>query len=328
MTCLSKRNNLKLLSSLAYSTIAGSSFASAGEVFDHSQRPLEMVLPFQIVNGLSRKILDAFGQLLPNNYFITLKPGANGLIAMKYVSTASDNQNRVLVSTLSTSVLNYLKTNQLSYNLNNDFQLIGKLYQGPLILVCNSENFLNFSDLINKHHQNPDKYHFGSAGVGGLYHLNYLLLKDYLNIHSRHIPYSKDLNIAVLKGEIDYTFMGANEAIELSKTNKVTLLASTSQKRIPILSNIPTISEFDQRIVSNTTFHLMASKNMSISKVYHLNKILNQTLIDPNLVKFFKENGASISEPHSPENAMTELIKEFKKWKLIVLKNKASLNLG
>lgn len=316
----SKRHSIKQIARIAYATLGVGTQTAALAKAGPLNQPLEIVTPFQMTSGVTRNLLDRFGNLLPNGYYLSPKPGANGLIAMKYVANATENDLRVLLSTVSTSILHFLLDKDINLTLQQNFNVVGKFYQAPLILVGLTSKFVDFHDFIKKHKQSPLHYNFGSAGIAGFYHFNYLLLKEFLGIESTHIPYSKDLYMGLFRGEIDYTFMSPFEAMELTKSGHIRMLASTSNRRIPILPNVPTLYEFNKNLSSYTKFNLLAAKTMHHSKIEYLNSKLALTLVQPETKDLLKKDGATTFKPLNTEQAGLEILKDTLTWKKIIKK--------
>jgi tripartite-type tricarboxylate transporter receptor subunit TctC len=88
---------------------------------------------------------------------------------------------------------------------------------------------------------NPDKMTFASAGNGTSDHLTAELFWQETKTHGTHIPYKGGAPALtdLLGGQVDATFMNINTGMPHIKAGKIRALAITSEKRSPLLPDVP-----------------------------------------------------------------------------------------
>ena len=92
---------------------------------------------------------------------------------------------------------------------------------------------------------NPGKLSYASFGTGSTAHLNGEMLKRVAGIDIVHVPYkgAGDASRDVLSGQVHLFFDGVNTAMNNARTGKVRMLAAATDRRIPLLSDLPTLRE-------------------------------------------------------------------------------------
>ena len=92
---------------------------------------------------------------------------------------------------------------------------------------------------------NPGKVNFSSGGVGVLPHLIGEMFKARAGIDIVHVPYKSggpSIN-DVVAGNVQMTFEGTSVLLPLIEAGRLRALAVTTAKRIPQLSDVPTMVE-------------------------------------------------------------------------------------
>ena len=133
----------------------------------------------------------------------------------------------------------------MPYNLERDFTPIISIGSFPLVLTVPVASKLNsFADLVAVV-KSKDGITYASGGMGTLAHLSSVRLINQLNGTRNHIPYrgNSDATQALLGNQVQLFFPGSAEAVSLAKSGKVRLLGVTSDERLSILPDVPTMKE-------------------------------------------------------------------------------------
>ena len=117
----------------------------------------------------------------------------------------------------------------------------------PMVISCNpalpARTLPEFVALLKA---NPDKYRYGSSGMGSIGHLGSELFKLKAgNLISLHVPY-KGNNAAVqaaLSGEVDWLFDTIGTTLGHQQAGKLRYLAVCAEKRTPAVPDLPTTAE-------------------------------------------------------------------------------------
>jgi tripartite-type tricarboxylate transporter receptor subunit TctC len=118
------------------------------------------------------------------------------------------------------------------------------------------------TDFIAYGRANPGKLNYASAGIGGISHLVSTLFVKQAGIDAVHVPYKSaaPATVALLSGEVDMFFGGAPELMQHVTSDRITILATSSAKRLPNLPNTPTVGEIFAGFEVNTWLGLVAPR--------------------------------------------------------------------
>jgi tripartite-type tricarboxylate transporter receptor subunit TctC len=100
-------------------------------------------------------------------------------------------------------------------------------------------------DLIGYAKANPTKLNFGSSGVGHADHLAGELFKTLTGVKMEHVAYKggAPAMTELLGGNIELIFATVSTAVTYIKSGRVRPIAVTSEKRVSLFADVPTVSE-------------------------------------------------------------------------------------
>jgi tripartite-type tricarboxylate transporter receptor subunit TctC len=134
----------------------------------------------------------------------------------------------------------------VQYDALKDFDPITVAVQAPNVLVvpANSPD-KSVAELLAHLKKTPGKVSFASSGNGSSDHLSAELFWQQTGTEGLHVPYKgggpaiNDL----LGGQVDAAFVNINSIIQHIKAGKVRALGVASEKRNPLLPEVPTLAE-------------------------------------------------------------------------------------
>jgi tripartite-type tricarboxylate transporter receptor subunit TctC len=89
----------------------------------------------------------------------------------------------------------------------------------------------------------PGTVTFASAGIGSSSHMAGERLRLAAKIDVRHVPFKEGGLVQVMAGNIDFYCIPLAAAASALGSDKLTVLAVTSPKRVPRLPNVPSVAE-------------------------------------------------------------------------------------
>jgi tripartite-type tricarboxylate transporter receptor subunit TctC len=133
---------------------------------------------------------------------------------------------------------------QMPYRVPEDFTFIAKLVETGLSLAVRKDlPAKTVPEFVAYAKAHPDQVKFGTSGVAsGADIVTYLFAKA-TDTKVVHIPY-KGMDPAVgdlLGGHIDVIFATPSVVQPLEKAGNIRILAVTSEKRVPLLPDVPTV---------------------------------------------------------------------------------------
>ncbi|MGO4280108.1 Tripartite-type tricarboxylate transporter, receptor component TctC [Cupriavidus sp. OV038] len=178
--------------------------------------------------------------IVPDN-----KPGAGGNIAATEAKRAAPDGYTIFYSTSAIVLAPSLYQN-VQFDAFNDFVPISLTANIPLVLVTTPNLPVNnVKELVAHAKANPGKLNYASSGSGALLHLGGALFAKEMGIQATHVAYkgSAPAITDLIAGATQFMFLPLNEATPHIKAGKLKALALTSNKRTPILPDVPTIKE-------------------------------------------------------------------------------------
>ena len=176
---------------------------------------------------------------------IDTKAGANGNIGAEYVAKAAPDGYTILYNTSSIAMSPALYKN-LGFNVLADFEPVILTSVVPLLLSVNTAlPVSNIGEFIALLRQNPDKYAYGSAGLGNITHLGSFLFLQELGLKATHVPYkgSAPSVVATVGGEVAFNMEPLTVGLGFVNDGKLRALAVSTKSRSSVLPSVPTLSE-------------------------------------------------------------------------------------
>jgi tripartite-type tricarboxylate transporter receptor subunit TctC len=213
---------------------------------DYPSRPIRVISPFPAGSAsdtVGRVVLDQVSQILGQPMVIEAKAGAGGIVGFADVAKADPDGYTVVTSSTSMGTGAVLHKS-LPYDPATDFASAAMFGVQPNVLVASKESgFKTVADLVAAAKAKPGTLTFASAGVGSSSHMAGEKLRLAAKIDVRHVPFKENGLTEVMAGRIDYYFIPLAAAASALGSGKLTVLAVSSLKRVPLLPDAPSIAE-------------------------------------------------------------------------------------
>jgi len=299
--------------------------ALTGQALAWPTRPVTMIVPFPpggstdtLARALTPKLTEKFGQ----SFVVDNKPGATGTIGATAVKRAAPDGNTLLVTSLGPLVIApHLIKGGVQYDPNKDFDFITVAVQAPNVLVVPANSpFKSVADVIAAHKSTPDPVTFASSGSGSSDHLTAELFWQQTGTKGIHVPYKGGAPAIsdLLGGQVQASFQNINAIIEHVKSGKLRALAITSDKRSPLLPDVPTLAEAGVKGVDVYSWQaIVAPKGLPADVKAQLHAAIIAALNDPPVRQRFASLGFEIVG-NTPEQFAAFQQKEFARWKKVI----------
>lgn len=280
-----KRSLIFVLGSLAVMTTAAWA--------EYPDKPITLVVPFAAggpSDKIARDIAEALRKPLGQTVIVDNTAGAGGTIGAARVARATPDGYTLLVHHigLATAPALYKK---LSYKTPDDFEFLGLINEAPSLLVGRTTlPANNFAELRKWISANEAQVNLANAGVGSASHLCGLMLKSALNARMTTVPYkgTAPAMTDLIGGQVDLMCEQATNAIPQIEGKKIKVfgVSSTERLALPVVANIPTLSEAGLSGFNVTVWHgLYAPRGTPPAVLARLNAALRVALKDPELIK-------------------------------------------
>ena len=213
---------------------------------DYPTRPIRVISPYPAGSAsdtVTRVVVDQVSQLIGQPMVIEARPGAGGSIGFSFVARSEPDGYTLVASTSSMATESVLHR-ALPYDPVRSFVPVVLIGTSPNLLVASKESgFRTVADLVAAAKANPGKLTFASAGIGSSSHMAAERFRLAARIDVRHVPFREGGLLEVMAGRIDFYFIPLAAAASALKSDKLTILAVSSPKRVPLLPDVPSIVE-------------------------------------------------------------------------------------
>lgn len=211
--------------------------------------PVKIVVPFPpggsvdiVARMVAKRLTDSLGQ----PFMVDNRAGASGNIAAEFVSKSTPDGNTLFVTSSGVLAANIHLYKRTGFDPFKDFTPVIRLVNQPNILMVHPSVPVNsVKELIALAKAQPGKITMGSAGVGTGQDIAAKQFEMATGVKVLHVPYkggAPALN-DLLGAQIQSKFETSPTALQYVTSNKLRGLAITSDKRSPLLPNLPTVAE-------------------------------------------------------------------------------------
>ena len=265
------------------------------------ERPIRIVVGFApggFTDVLGRLIGQKLGEPLGQSVVVENKPGAAGTPAADLVAKSKpDGYTLLLAHSNSNSVAPSLYP-KLPYNVVTDFTPIIPIANTPLLLTVHPNvPAKNVAEFVQLAKSKPGELSFASSGGGSAQHLAAERFQLATGTKMNHIPYkgSGQAIVDLLSGQVALNFESPPNVMTHAKAGKLRLLAITSDKRSPLLPDVPTMAEAGVKNAEMLQwFAVMGPAKMPAEITRRLNTEIAAILKSPDVVEKIASQGGEI----------------------------------
>jgi tripartite-type tricarboxylate transporter receptor subunit TctC len=289
----------------------------------YPKKSITLIVPFAPGGGtdsIARDLAKILSEKLGQSVIVDNRGGGGGSIGASMGSKAEADGYTLLFVT-STFITHAATDSTAGYNVEKDFSPVAMIGRGPLLVVSNkSIPAKSLSELIQLSIQNPDGLNYCSSGPGSINHLSGELFKQKTGAKLTHIPYkgSGPATIDLLAGRVQVFFATIPTILPYVETDRVNVLAITSEKRSPLFPSIPTAIEAGiPGFNISTWWGIVAPPGTPNAIVKQLNEAVNYAANkDPLKARLAKEG--ALAYKLSPSDFQKMLNNELKMWQNVV----------
>lgn len=239
-------NKLLCCSVLSFAVI----LVSSGSVLSQSYptRPVRVVIPWPAGGSLDivgRIVMQKVGERLGQQFVIDNRPGAAGTIGADVVAKSPGDGYTLMVHS-TTHLGNATIYRKLPYDTLKDFVPVALLVQQPGGLVVHpSLPVKSVKQLLALARSKPGQILYSSAGNGSAPHLSMAQFIARTGINIVHVPYKGGPPAvqAIVAGETQVMTATLATVVHQIKAGKLRLLATTGEKRLSLMPEVPSIAE-------------------------------------------------------------------------------------
>ena len=287
-------------------------------------KSVRMVIPFPpggttdiLARLAAQKLTEALGQqVVPDN-----RPGASGNIGTEQVAKSPPDGYTLVTAPGSTLTIHPSLYAKLGFDPLRDFAPVTILAAVPNLLVVHpSLPVRTVKELIALAKARPDQLNYASTGAGQSTHLSMELFKTMAAVKITHVPYkgSAPAVTDLVGGHVSLMFDNMPSALPHAKAGKLRGIAVSTQRRSPVVPEIPTVAESGlPGFEVSVWFGVLAPAATPREVIEHLNRVLVKALQSADVRERLATQGA---EPiaNTPEQFTAQMKGDLVKWAKVV----------
>jgi tripartite-type tricarboxylate transporter receptor subunit TctC len=210
-------------------------------------RTVRIIVPFGAggpADIYARYLAERLSGPLGQNIVIENRPGAGAVVGTDAAAKAGGDGYTLLMMSNTHTANETLLPNR-PYALLRDFVPVAPVNIANHALVAKTGLAGSVAELIAKAKAQPGGLNYASSGPGTPYHIAGAAFCWRAGIQVEHIPFrgSGEARTAIIAGQVDFMFDSITTQLGNIEAGRVVGLATTGERRNPLLPNLPTVSE-------------------------------------------------------------------------------------
>lgn len=311
-------SNLSLASYAVALMLALAAFPSFAQSYPN--KPIRMIVPWPpsgTVDILGRMLGQKLAENMGQPVLVDNRAGANGIIGSEAAAKSLPDGYTVLVENITGHAINASLQAKLPFDSLRDFAHVSLLAWVPNgVVSLPSLPAKNIRELISLAKSRPGQLTYASFGIGSSAHLSGELFKIMAGIDMLHVPYKggQPAIADLLAGQVSIYIPVLPSVVQLSKAERLRLLAVTGARRSSAMPDVPTVAESGlPGFEAINWFGLMAPAATPPEIVGRLNEETAKALQAPEVRERLASLGFEI-QSSTPQEFHALLKREIEKW--------------
>lgn len=290
----------------------------------YPDRPIKVIVPFPPGGGtdvVTRLLVEKLRESTGWTFVVDNKAGAGGNIGMDVVAKSKPDGYTLGMGQTANLAINPSLYAKISYDAVKDFVPVAQVAGQPVVLAVHAASpFKTLADLVAAARQKPSTLTMASAGNGTVGHLTGEVFARQAGIKVSHVPYRGAGPAAtdLLGGQVDFYFATPQTVLPFVKTGKLRALAVSSSKRLPVLPDVPTVTEGGYKGFDTSDWKLLvAPAGTPADIVKRLHAEVEKAMSQPQTIALLLAEG-SVPLSGSPQQAAQVLKAEQQRWSTVV----------
>jgi tripartite-type tricarboxylate transporter receptor subunit TctC len=296
-------------------------FAGQGGAQSINDKPIRLVVGYAAGGGadiLARLLATKLQDVLGQNVVVENRPGAGGTMAATVVARSAADGLTLYFSDASfvTAPAVYAK---LPYDTTSSFAPVANVASLPLAFSVNpAVPATTPAELIALLQANPERFTYGTPGVGTLHHLTSELLKKQTGIRMTHVPYRGAAPALgdLMGGQIQIAVTSATAVLSQAGGGKIRVIGLTSRQRLASAPNIATLAEAIPGFAVTNDLFVLAAAGTPDAVISRLAAALRTVLAQKTVQDEYLAQGA-IVDWTSPLELGSRITRDITRWRTV-----------
>jgi tripartite-type tricarboxylate transporter receptor subunit TctC len=286
-------------------------------------RPITVIVPYAVggtTDIVARLVTTQIGNSLGQPFVVDNRAGGGGNIGWGSAARSAADGYTLLTTEMSFTIAPALGTRQ-PFDPKKDFSQVITAASAPHVLVVTpSLPAKSVQEFIALAKAQPGKLNYGSGGNGTNTHLGGELFKSAAGIDLVHVPYKGAGQVLqdLMAGQVQALVTSLPTALPHIRSGKLKALMVTSDKRSPLLPDVPSAKEAGlPKVVMDFWVGFAVPAGTPQPAIDKLNKAMSDALHSPEGQKRLAEQGL-VPVANSPLQASQLVAAEMQRWAAVV----------
>jgi tripartite-type tricarboxylate transporter receptor subunit TctC len=260
----------------------------------YPNRAVKIIVSAPAGGGLdiaARVVAEQLAKMWGQPFVVENRPGAGGGLGAEAVALAEPDGYTLLAAQPAPLTTNVVLYRKLGYD-PTALEPLAIMTSIPNTLVVRPDFPANsVAELIAYAKANPGKVNFGSQGIGTTPHLTGELFARLTGTTLTHVPYRGTAQAVndLIAGHLDLLFMQLDAVREQYQAKKAKMLAVTTPERVPVVPEVPTMSEAGVKGLRSDTWNALAAPPKTPAAIVaKLNAAINAVLKQPETIEHLR----------------------------------------
>ena len=255
-----------------------------GEARWRPEKPITIYNPFAaggVTDVHMRMLGETVTKILGQQVVVDVKAGAAGTLAPAMLMNAKPDGHQL--ACMSINSLRYPHYQKVNWDPLKDFTYICGLSGYTMgIVVRSTSPWQTLEDMIAAAKKAPEKYNYGTSGVGGTGQLMMIEVEQVTGTRFTHVPYKggAEWMQALLSDQVHFIADAAQWA-PFVDNGQCRILAMATEKRLPKYKDTPTLIERGVDVVGQSPYGLVGPKNMPAETVEAIYRAFRTAMDEP-----------------------------------------------
>jgi tripartite-type tricarboxylate transporter receptor subunit TctC len=246
-------------------------------------KPVRILVGFAPGGGtdiMARVVAAKLSESMKHQFIVENRPGANANLAAKFAAEAPGDGYTLLFMSVA-HIMSKPVYKNLGYDIERDFTPITIVTSVPNVLCVNPAlPAKTVKELITLAKNKPGELTYATSGVGSPEHFAGEMFKMMTRTNMLMVPYKGGGPIAIdlVAGHVMSAFNTMPPIIPHIKSNRVRAIAVTTEKRVDVLPDVPTVAETVPGYVMSTWYGAVAPVKTPREIVQRLNQEMVKAL--------------------------------------------------
>jgi tripartite-type tricarboxylate transporter receptor subunit TctC len=296
---MQSRTSFALYSTLCSTLVVASASCNVAFAQSYPAKPVRILVGFAPGGGtdiMARVIAAKVGESMKQQFVVDNRPGANANLAAKIAADAPGDGYTILFMSVS-HIMSKPVYKNLGYDIERDLTPITVVSSVPNVLCANmSLPARTTKDIIALAKAKPGDLTYATSGVGSPEHFAGEMFKMMTKTNLLAIPYKGGGPIAIdlVAGHVMTSFSTMPPVIPHIKTNRIRAIAVTTEKRAPVLPDVPAVAETVPGYSMSTWYGAVAPAKVPREIVQRLNQEMLKALALPDVKEKLAALGADV----------------------------------